>query len=167
MKNLSKVQKMAGIILAACIVLTLVIIFGNSLKSQEESGNQSQKVVDIVKPILDSDNSIPEDIFELVIRKTGHVLEFMLLAIETMLLYISLTKKLPSFSHIPSIILFIISSALADETVQIISERGSSTVDVWIDTFGGFLGIVFVFAIFNLIKISKKSKQTVDKQRIL
>lgn len=164
MNSLSKKQKITAATIIICILVTLTVIFSNSIKSMEESGNQSQAVVDIIKPIVDADNSIPEDDFELGIRKFAHLFEFTVLSFELMLLYFTISKKLPVISHASLIHFFVVISALTDETIQIFSGRGTSVVDVWIDGAGGLLGIFIFTAIFYSSKFLKKRLQKVDKR---
>lgn len=164
MKNLSKKQKTTVVIIVLCILITLTVIFGNSMKSMEESGNQSQEVVDIIKPIIDADNSISDNDFEFGIRKLAHLFEFTVLSFELMLLYFTMNKKLPVFLHSSLLCFFVAISALTDETIQIFSGRGTSVVDVWIDLTGGLLGILFFTVIFYSSKFLKKRFQKVDKR---
>lgn len=160
MNKISQKRKAAIIAMIILIVATVTVIFGNSLKNQEESGEQSREIVDIIKPIIDSDDSIPEDKFEFGLRKFAHVFEFTVLSFELMTLYFILNKKAPPLAHIPLILAFVMTTALTDETVQLFSQRGSSVVDVWIDFSGGILGILLFEAMFFchilLVKIRKK-----------
>ena len=163
MKNLSKKQIVAGIILCVLILSTIVFIFTNSTKNTTESSEQSGIIVEIIKPIVDANNSIPEDKFEIGIRKLAHFLEFMLLSMEITSLCLLLYNKTPNISFSCLIILFIIICALIDETIQIYSLRGSSVIDVLIDTLGGCFGIAFTVLVFVFINQIIKQLKTKKK----
>ena len=150
------------------IVLTVSIIFSSSLKNQEESGEMSGAVVEVIKPIIDSENKIPVDKFEFSVRKAAHFSEFFLLALELCILYTLLFEKSPLSHHIIIIFFVFMLVALTDETIQISSGRGSSVVDVWIDISGGCTACVLYLAGGLLSKfIAKKRKlKTHSKKKI-
>ena len=154
--NLSTKRKTVAIVLLICIIATYFIIYGSSMKSPKESGDLSQSVTDAIKPILDADNSIPDDVFEFRLRKFAHFFEFMVLSVEITVLYIILQKTPPCLTHSLIIVFLIMASALLDETLQIFSQRGSAVTDVWIDSSGGITGTVLTSSLYLLKKLLTK-----------
>ena len=71
-------------------------------------------------------------------RKAAHFSEFALLGAELFALRLLLHRR--SLTAAP---LAVLCTAVIDETIQIYSERTSSTIDVIIDFFGGITGMLF------------------------
>lgn len=74
-------------------------------------------------------------------RKFAHIVEYSILGYE-MMIYRTLKKEnvanRDQFINLMFIGIFV---GLVDETIQFFSSRGSLVTDVWIDTFGVFLGL--------------------------
>ena len=146
------------------ILATLTVIFGSSLNSQEKSASQSGAVVEVVKPIVDSQNKIPEDRFEYYIRKLGHFSEFFILALELCFLYGIIKGKNPVIGKMLPILFAVLLCAVIDETIQIYSGRGSSLKDVWIDTGGGVFAMTLFLAVNKISQIIKPEKTETDER---
>lgn len=82
-----------------------------------------------------------EYVLEIIVRKCAHMFEFFLLAV-----WVTLLLK----NKYPTILLCGIITALLDETIQLYSGRSSRVADVWIDTLGFILGILFTVLIRHL-----------------
>lgn len=121
-------------VLIASIILTLAFIFSNSLRTPEQSLEQSGAVGSFMATIFPPDTVLGGFIHE-NIRKIAHFVEYALLGAEAALLIsFYLGRRL-------SVVLAAIPCAavvaLVDETLQYFSDRGPAILDVWIDL-GGF-----------------------------
>ena len=139
-----KHRKAYLVLLCLLILLTLGFIWGNSLKSIPESQAVSLSYLDRFGPFLDAVFG-PGRITDHIIRKSAHFAEFALLGAELRLLFLLLRQKgLQGFSNS----LFAgLCTGVADETIQIFSERGSRVSDVVLD----FSGVVFGALAITLI----------------
>lgn len=129
-------------ILVIAIVLTLVFVFSNSLPNIQKSSATSERVTEIVEPVLEpivGEGKVTNHL----VRKLAHFAEFALLGFELGLL----------FTHL-SILPFFVSllAALTDETIQIFAGRGSQVQDVWLDFAGACVGIVLGVAVYVLVQ---------------
>ncbi len=131
------------------IVLTVAFIFFNSLLDKSESLEQSNNVKGLLTPILEI--FVGEgNVTSKLVRKLAHFTEFGVLGLEMFFLI----KKLAPFQFFTSLLI-----AVSDETIQLFSDRGSQVQDIWIDFFGACSGIVFGFAIVEIIKFIVKNRQ--------
>lgn len=128
------------------IILTLVFIFHNSLVSKESSGVQSDKVIEVVRPIVDPNLNVKDWKMSLIIRKLGHVIEFALLGAELALFSFHLSSSFKLRDAIYATFGGLLVANL-DELIQIYTERGSSVSDVFIDLGGLVAGIVIGYGI--------------------
>jgi len=143
-KNFNKSKKRAVISVAyiVLILLTLAFIFHNSSVSVEQSDAQSNKVVNLVRPIVDPDNAVKDWQFSIFIRKMAHIVEYMVLGTELAVLAFHASSGF-KLSNLVYISFAGVMAANLDELIQIYSERGSSVLDVFID----FLGLAVGFAV--------------------
>ena len=143
-------------------VLWLTFIFGNSLKTGEQSSEQSGKVHEIVNDVAQS-IGIEKPISEHTVRKSAHFLEFAVLgALICIDLWafrlVSLKKKL-HISLLFSLIALPICASFAgiDELLQKTSkDRGPSVIDVLIDSAGSAAAILLFICGFSLLCIFEK-----------
>ncbi|MDO4459046.1 MAG: VanZ family protein [Clostridia bacterium] len=147
------------LILNILIVLVLAFIWGNSLKSGEESGKDSSRVAQILQPVINL--IIPEGIIEklgteFIVRKLAHFSEFALLGF--LLLLKADSMKMFSAKCILQAELTAFICAFLDESIQMFTGRGPMIRDVWIDSFGAFSGIIFAALI--VIIIAKHREKT-------
>jgi len=153
-------RKLLASILIIAIIATLIFVFSNSLKSSEQSSDQSSQLAEAIKPVVDPKDNIPFNIFEHHLRKLAHFSEFCLLGFLLFLLLAVLAKDngkvtLPKYT---AALLFLLFTALVDETVQIISQRGSAVLDVWIDFSGAIAGTFIAFLLTLAISFLSKRK---------
>ena len=144
------VRKAVLIILLLSVLLTVAFIFSNSLKSPEESEQDSNLVEDLIASIVSPESELGEFILE-YLRKIAHFSEYGLLGIEIALIILLYLKRWWRYTLIslPSAI----SLAVIDESLQYISERGPEISDVWID-FGGFVFFsVITYAVVIVARI--------------
>ena len=139
----------ATLILA--IVLTLGFIFGNSLKGPVESTEQSDKIVEIVRPIIDPCGKMSDDEISHVVRKSAHFIEYMILGGECALLAYFVKRKL-TFAGAVCAAGGCLLSADIDEYIQSFTNRGSMVSDVLLDFIGSITGIAIGFAVAYAVK---------------
>ena len=150
------------------ILLTLLwlsFIFGNSLKTGEQSSEQSGKVHEVVNEVAQS-IGIEEPISEHTVRKSAHFLEFAvlggLICIDLWAFkLISLKKKLHK-SVLLSLLALPICALLAsiDELLQKTSDgRGPYVTDALIDTSGSASAILLFILVFCLLHSAAKKRQ--------
>lgn len=124
-------------VISLLLALTLVFVWGNSLKPPSESQNQSGEAFSSVKTALskvfgeDFSQTLFDNIGERSFRKLAHVAEYSLLAIELNLLFFSVfgIKPLNSlFSFLSAIFV-----SVTDELLQLVVGRNGTVTDVLLD----------------------------------
>ncbi len=148
------------IILIILIAVTVTFIWSNSLADSDKSSEISGNIVEQVKPIVDPNNKIDNELFTTVVRKLAHFTEFSILGAEMMLLVCTFAKSSLSFSFSLISIGIAFPFAIADELIQLTSSgRSCEFRDMLIDLSGIILGTVIVIIIRAVaLKISVKSK---------
>ena len=150
--NTFKRRAICALLLLA-IALTLAFIFGNSVLSPEKSDSESGAVVDAIVGVLPPDKqpagTQEKHEFHYNFRKLAHFLEYALLGFEVALLFVLLAEKLVTVI-LPTFIASIIVS-FADESIQLLSGRGSSVSDMWIDIAGFCSLAALVYIVFVLV----------------
>ena len=124
-------------LLSLLILLTLGFIWGNSLKSIPDSQEMSLWLLDLLRPVLDAVFG-PETITDHILRKTAHFTEFALLGAELRLLFLLLGQR--GAQGLTNALFAGLAAAVADETIQIFSHRGSQVSDVVLDFSGVLAG---------------------------
>ena len=142
-------------ILIALIITTLLFTFYQSFKNKQESQETSDKVGQIIEPILPSDTPVGGYVQE-NIRKIAHFVEFFALGAEVALYVVLFHSKI---KYAATSMLFAPIVALIDETIQIFSDRGPAISDVWIDVLGYFSSALLVYLIGFLILRSKRASR--------
>jgi len=89
------------------------------------------------------------------IRKFAHFVEYMVFGMIVSKYY--LFKKRNVYRLINSIYI-VLSIALVDETIQLISKRQSLVSDIWLDLSGGIVGIL-AYLIYKYYKFQKQQKE--------
>lgn len=141
----------------AAVVLTLGFIWGNSLLSGEESGNISSGLLAWLISVFPFLSWLPET----VLRKLGHFSEFT--ALGFFLSCLVRPDEQRGIQKISVPLLFGVLAADIDETIQLFRpDRGSSVVDVWIDTAGVCAGIGLFYL---LCYVHSRAKRKKDIQR--
>ena len=143
----------------------LAFIFGNSLRTGVESGEQSHKVFELVHTVTRS-LGIQKIITEAFIRKAAHFTEFAILSLLFCMdlvafKVVTIHKKLYfSIPILSSSILVCLCCAIIDETLQHFSTgRAPQLQDVGIDTLGAVCGTGLFIAIFIVIYLPLKRSQ--------
>ena len=153
-----KINVTIYIILILSILITLAVIFCNSIKGPEESKGESDAVVEVVKPIIDPNDKMSVADVSFLVRKSGHFIEYLILGIECALLAYHVNKRI-SYSGAVSSAFGCLLAANADEFIQSFTDRGSMVADVLLDLCGAVVGIAVGFSVaYAVARIIKKKK---------
>ena len=151
MLSLKDKKQLIAVILA---FLTVIFIFSHSLMSPEVSSSESDAVSDVVADVVVGviGNETPTQIeksekatrfIDENIRKIAHFVEFAVLGVETAFLgcFVLFDKngkdiKLSRWAVLICSFLFGLTVAFLDESLQLLSNRGPSVRDMWIDLAG-------------------------------
>ena len=140
----------------AAICLILCFIFGNSLLDQQESGEMSASVLEVLYPVIRpvvnflTGTSASDALLHTVVRKLAHFTEFAALAASAALLLLQLCGTWRT--HAMGYLLFgTLFSAVLDEFLQSFTGRGPSVRDVMIDFGGALFGMTATLLLRALI----------------
>ena len=153
MKN--KTMKILRLALIILMILTVSFTFYQSSKSKQKSKETSDKVGQIIEPILPSDTPIGGYVQD-NIRKIAHFVEFFALGAEVAIYVLLFMPKLKWMLHSVAIAPVV---AMLDETIQIFSDRGSAVLDVWIDVLGYCAAAILIYGTYLLYKVVVKKKK--------
>ena len=129
--------------------LTLVFIFGQSMLPQSVSAEESGWLTEnVLNPVLDLLGIGP--LTHHMVRKIAHVTEF---AILSMLLTLCFRGQIVKSAGVG------FAAAFLDESIQLLSGRGASITDVWIDLIGVAIGSVLGLLIVQLRLDHSKRRQ--------
>ena len=144
----------------AFALLTLLIvgfIWGNSMRSVEESSAQSAPVAENLRPVLDPTEKVEKPIFHDYIRKMAHVIEFFALGLAVAGFGVSLGSYLKK-RLISMPVLMVLLVAVIDEYIQHFTGRGSLVTDVALDFVSALAGLLFVWvAVTVVLRIKNKN----------
>ena len=158
MKDLT-VKTVFRYILIILIIATLLFIFSNSLKSQEESSEDSAAVGGFLESIIPPDTELGEFVQDNV-RKIAHFTEFAILGGLVALYVVLYTKRLKVF--LPLSLGFGFLMGFVDESLQYFSSRGPSIMDVWIDFFGFLSVSASVYLVTLIVALIIKKRRGED-----
>ena len=149
-------------LLLILIIICIVFIFYNSLKSAEQSIKESGRVAGVIEKVVDIvyKGNPPEKVayffkitFGNVLRDCAHFFEFFILGILVMMY--SDRFKVSIFRRLIFAFLFCILIAVIDEVIQIFSPgRAFELIDLVLDGSGSMVGSVLILLI---LKIKKKN----------
>lgn len=166
-----------GKIIIVLTILTVLFIFIQSMIPKEESKKESDAVGEVVEQVIETvapDNESFKDAVKKDIRKIAHFFEFGVLGSEVALyLFLSYRKRNTILDNIdiPWRLNYLLKSiavclasgllvSIADETIQIFSERGPSVTDVWIDMFGfSSLYFLLITILLSVYSITRNKRQ--------
>jgi hypothetical protein len=146
-----KKKRILWMIGTAVIAATLLFIWSNSLESVAVSASKSERAGRIIEML------IGDKIDQHILRKTAHFLEFALLGCELMTFLVLLEKI--KIQSIVNILFLGWAAATVDESLQVLSSRGSSVMDVLLDVSGCLGGIAITIVVFCLVRLIKKQKR--------
>ena len=128
-----KGRKTLKIVLLSIIGLTVASFFVHSLMPRELSVAESDGVASILSSLIYADTPLGAFIIN-NLRKIAHFSEYGVLGIE-LAIYVEMLAPCRKRGVIASF-LFAHATAFIDESLQIISGRGPSIADVWLDMSG-------------------------------
>lgn len=129
-------------LLGVLLVLTLCFVWGNSLLGREESAGLSRRVYLWLRSVGVPIRS------ELFLRKLAHFCEFGAVGAELSLLV--LIRGGRGFQGVCNSAFAGLMTAVTDEALQLVSQRGSSVADVLLDFSGAVTGILALRLIASL-----------------
>lgn len=136
------------------LVFNLIFIWGNSLLPGEVSARLSQWVKNFLSHILPGIPSDPQAGGHLL-RKLAHFSEFACLGLCLCWLGSMLNQR--GFQAVILPLSGALAAACVDETIQyFVAGRGSSLLDVWLDTAGAAVGIICLLAGYHCYQKHKK-----------
>ena len=158
-----KSKKILITIVTILILSTFLFIWGNSLESIEESQAKSLSVMEIVTPYLEvfvGEGNVTDHL----VRKIAHFVEFAVLGMELGLL--TLLRRREEMNPVLKCLLIGLLVAVLDESLQLLSERGSQVSDVLLDFCGVMTGLGFTLGMITLVRlIRRKPRRGVERGR--
>ncbi len=132
------------------IILWMFVIFHFSAQAGDESASISNRVVIKIAETIhhhtlsNTEKEVFIEKFSLVVRKTAHLVEFLILAI---LIYLFLIELYPKDKYLfILVVLLTVFYALTDEIHQLfVPGRYGSIIDVLIDSMGALFGTLMCF----------------------
>ena len=148
-----KYKYVIKILLTLLIIATVTFIFVQSTLSPKASQEESDKVGEIIGEIIPP-GTPAGDYVQKNVRKIAHFTEFFILGCEVALYVILFLPRLKwALLSLPLAILV----AFFDESIQVLSKRGPSITDVWIDFFGFFAAGVIFYTVAVIVGIICKN----------
>lgn len=159
--NKDKVLLGFRIFLILMMLGTLIFIFVNSCLPKELSSEESAAVGGFITSLIPEDTDLYRFVTE-YIRKIAHFTEYGMLGIEIAVYIMIYEKRRLHFALLSASVPFFV--GFTDETIQILSDRGPSISDVWIDI-GGFIffsviawGVMYLLAFLYKLAFKEIAK---------
>ena len=154
---MGKKRNLLSIVVLILIVVLFAFIWGNSLESIPDSRARSSVVKDMVEPLLEvfvGEGNVTMNL----VRKLAHLIEFGLLGVGLTVFVI--LRKQRGLQAIVNCLFVGLIVALADETIQLYSNRGSQVQDVLLDFGGVAAGVVLAWLAYWVLNKLLCRKQT-------
>ena len=129
-------------VLLIIILVTIAVIWGQSMLNMEDSSTESSWVMNLVTPVLEIFVG-RGNVTEFIVRKIAHFTEYFVLGLE---LELYLKRKWLLAAGVGFVVAFM------DETIQMFSGRGPLISDVWLDFFGCITAVAVVGCVMWIIK---------------
>ena len=149
-------RKKGKLLLSVLCVLTVLFIWGNSLLDREESQAVSMELLRQIVEAAERLGLVIEGTDDHWLRKLAHFGEFGLLGTELSLLM--LLDGTFGRQGIVNCLFVGLLTAVADETIQIFSSRGSQVQDVLLDFSGVITAVVLVSAVYQVVRRRKRNR---------
>ena len=140
-------------ILIVVLVLVLLFIWGNSCLPVRQSSLESRWVLRLLRPFLEplfGEGNVTHHL----IRKLAHFTEFTVLGAVIHLLVQSGKER--SVTRLLFTLTMGLLAAFADESIQMLSDRGDQIIDVWLDFSGVFTGVVLSGLLLALRRLRRR-----------
>lgn len=148
-------RKISTAVLVIIILVTLTFIWGNSLKSIPESSALSGKALNVVGPFLEIFVGAGK-VTDHLVRKIAHFVEYFILGLELSLLMMA--RRDVCLQGVINCLSAGLAAAVTDESIQIISARGSQVIDVLLDFCGVLSGVAITLLVYSLTKPGSRRK---------
>ncbi len=141
---------------AACALLVACVwfIWSNSMLSSAASSQRSQAVANYLAKVLGGTLGHSNYLVHYVrthVRKIAHAVEFCALGMTAVVMLTVLRRvNVHTVLHAAFFVLLV---ALADETIQLFTGRGSQVQDIVLDFAGGVSGIVLLLGARALVRL--------------
>ena len=133
-------------------LLVVCFIFGNSLESRAESTHRSDRIVELVEPILGPVFDHSEEKLEVFVRKSAHFLEFAALGFCLAGLADGCRRRFWRRKTVLLPLFTVLAVATTDEVIQFFSGRACMARDVVLDFLGGLFGLAVCCVAFEMIR---------------
>ena len=145
------------IVFALMTAALLFFIWGHSLSPINVSDGESRSLMGWIKPLLDPDGRLDDELFHHYLRKAAHFCEFAALGICMGGLFQNLplkkSKRAVLFAFGACVL-----AAVVDECIQLFNPgRGPRISDVLLDSCGALLGIALMMLLFHMIHKRNKA----------
>ena len=142
-------------VLIVLLILLLAFIWGNSCLPVRVSSQESGHLMELLRPLLE--RFVGEsNVTDHLVRKLAHFAEFTALGLVIGLLVQSGRRfrlRTVVFSLVTGLL-----AAFADESIQMLSDRGDQIIDVWLDFSGVTLGVVLSCLLLGLRRRTRRKK---------
>jgi VanZ family protein len=148
-------RKRLNHILIVLVILTLAFIWFNSFMSRDDSSDISQGLLAWICQVLGKLGIYMDTTEDHWLRKLAHFCEFGMLGVELcLLMFINNRQRLQGFANCAFAGL---ATAVTDESIQLISKRGSQVQDILLD-FCGFLTGLLLCGLICALVVKKRNK---------
>ena len=145
-----------AVLFAILTGLLICFIWGQSMLPRDISAGESSLLMDWLKPLLDPQGRVDDDLFHHDLRKCAHFTEYAALGFSMagLLLHLPKRKRMPLWG-LPAVLC--VAVAAVDETIQLFSDgRGPKVLDVLLDSAGALCGIGVYLLLRALIACHNK-----------
>lgn len=142
-------------VLIVLLVLLLAFIWGNSCLPVWVSSRESGRILNLIRPFLELFVG-QGNVTHHLVRKLAHFTEFTALGLVICLLVHS-GRPFRLFSVLFSLVMGLL-AAFADESIQMLSDRGDQIKDVWLDFSGVTLGVALACLLLALCRRIRRKK---------
>lgn len=151
-------KRLRTALLVLCI-LTVLFIWGNSIQSREQSQERSNTLLEIIANCAEKLGIYIDRTDDHWLRKLAHAGEFGLLGME-LSLYMLLGGSFGRQEAANCLFAGLLTAVL-DESIQILSRRGSQVQDVLID----FSGVILAVAMVGILSAAGQRKNGAGKNK--
>ena len=148
----NKTKRFRVVLLLLLLAVTITFIWSNSLEGPNASQAKSLKVLEKITPFLEFFVG-KGNVTDFLVRKLGHFTEFFALGFE-LALFISILNRV-KLQPVINCMSLSLAVAVTDESLQILSNRGSMVSDVLLDFCGSVSGILFILLLYFIFKSRK------------
>lgn len=147
-------------ILVVLLALLLAFIWLHSMMPAEDSAEESQRIGQILTPILElfvGEGNVTDHL----VRKLAHFCEYGALGVVLGALVLVRRGKLFQWSYA---LLCALAVAVIDESIQLLADgRGAQVQDVLLDAAGSLTGLLAVWLIAALVKKIRRRDETASQ----